>query len=187
MKYKIYTLNRNDIPFYVGCTTLSLKDRHKSNKCERQDNSFVTELLEETNDPKDEIYWIQQHQCWGFELENKELIIGYRHADEHKKKISDALIGRIITKQHALNISKALKGIKRGPMSDEHKLKHKISGLKARGTKEQRELTSKRSIERYKDPEQRELSRKITLERYKDPEERKKHSLRMKKWWAERR
>lgn len=132
-KIYIYTLSRDDIPFYVGATT-NVYNRKKSHRHYRaNDDSYTFDVIDITLDESMEQYWVQQLQVWGFELENRQLVLGgYVVNDLHKEKI------RIQTKL-------------------------------SRGTKEQRLISSIDSRKRYQDPEAR-----------------KKHSDRMKLWWAER-
>lgn len=132
-KIYIYTLSRNNIPFYVGATT-NIYNRKKSHKHYRSNESGYTfDVIDITLDESLEQYWVHQLQSWGFDLENRQLILGgYIVDDLHKEKI------RIQTKL-------------------------------SRGTKEQRLISSNDSKKRYESIEAR-----------------KKHSDRMKLWWAER-
>jgi group I intron endonuclease len=50
-------------------------------------------------------------------------LIGQKHTEERKKFLSEKLKGRRFSVEHRQKISKALMGIKRGPMSDEQKEK----------------------------------------------------------------
>ena len=49
--------------------------------------------------------------------------LGKNHSEETKEKISKSNTGKIVTKQHSLNISIAKKGKKRKPFTEEHKKK----------------------------------------------------------------
>ena len=85
----IYTLSRNDVPFYVGITW-DAKSRHRSHRS-IQDEPFDFEILEETNDRSMEKYWIQQFETWGFDLEN----------------ITDTLGGEVYKRELTSRVSRA--------------------------------------------------------------------------------
>ena len=67
---KIYILERNGIPFYVGKAKDSTRRKHSHRKTYGLDiQSYV---IDEVEDWKFwESYWIEQFRCWGFKLENK--------------------------------------------------------------------------------------------------------------------
>ena len=67
---KIYILERNGIPFYVGKAKDSTRRKHSHRKTYGLDiQSYV---IDEVEDWKFwESYWIEQFKCWGFKLENK--------------------------------------------------------------------------------------------------------------------
>ena len=148
MAESVYTLNRNNKPFYVGCTTMPLKHRLYAHKFKNRFTwPYTIELLDDGND---EQYWIHQFQAWGFELENEHLVIGYSMTEKQKQKISKGTL--------------------------EH--------FKKPGAKEK---VRDGQLKRFADnPEHRKGVSERTTERYKDPEARKKHSDRMKLWWAAR-
>ena len=67
---KIYILERNGIPFYVGKAKDSTRRKHSHRRTYGLDiQSYV---IDEVEDWKFwESYWIEQFRCWGFKLENK--------------------------------------------------------------------------------------------------------------------
>lgn len=67
---KIYILEKNGIPFYVGKAKDSTRRKNAHKKTFGLDiQSYV---IDEVEDWKFwENYWIEQFKCWGFKLENK--------------------------------------------------------------------------------------------------------------------
>ena len=67
---KIYVLEKNGIPFYVGKAKDSTRRKHSHRRTYGLDiQSYV---IDEVEDWKFwESYWIEQFRCWGFKLENK--------------------------------------------------------------------------------------------------------------------
>ena len=133
----IYTLSENNIPFYIGISD-DLDDRLR-----RHRNNFGKErnlTIEKLDDSDDEEFWIQQFQVWGFTLVNQRMTLGgQKFSEAHKRKLADrktgvkrsiesrriqskAQMGHITSKETRKKISESQKGIKRGPMSEQHKL-----------------------------------------------------------------
>jgi len=116
---RIYYLSRNGIPFYIGKTKGNWRKRIHLKT--HGDIEYV-----EVDEVKDseykfwEKYWIDQFKQWGFILENKNNGGGgpTSYTEEQKLKMR---------KPHkegtGEKISKKLKGIKRGPLSEETKQK----------------------------------------------------------------
>jgi len=67
---KIYVLEKNGIPFYVGKAKDLTRRKHSHRRTYGLDiQSYV---IDEVEDWKFwESYWIEQFRCWGFKLENK--------------------------------------------------------------------------------------------------------------------
>lgn len=67
---KIYVLEKNGVPFYVGKAKDSTRRKHSHRRTYGLDiQSYV---IDEVEDWKFwESYWIEQFRCWGFKLENK--------------------------------------------------------------------------------------------------------------------
>jgi len=124
----IYFLHKGDeIPFYVGKTTLKNKSQRITDHRNKFGSDTCFEILEEINslDKEDwkplECYWISQLKCWGFKLENQNGGGGgpttFKHKQETKDKIRKSLEGKIKgntsirTKETLLRQSKASKGI----------------------------------------------------------------------------
>jgi predicted GIY-YIG superfamily endonuclease len=69
---KIYVLERNGIPFYIGKTIQEIKDRYYTHG-NRKTNSEIIEI-DCVNDNEWrfwESWYIELYKSWGFELENK--------------------------------------------------------------------------------------------------------------------
>ena len=69
---KIYVLERNGIPFYIGKTIQEIKDRYYTHGS-RKTNSEIIEI-DCVNDDEWrfwESWYIELYKSWGFELENK--------------------------------------------------------------------------------------------------------------------
>ena len=67
---KIYILERNGIPFYVGKAKDAIRRKHAHRKTYGLD--IQSYIIDEVEDWKYwESYWIQQFKQWGFKLENK--------------------------------------------------------------------------------------------------------------------
>ena len=102
----IYFLHRgNEIPFYVGKTTLKNRSQRITDHKVRFGSNIYFEILEEIEslDKKQwkplECYWISQFKTWGFKLENQNGGGGgpvtFSHKKETKDKIRNSLKGKI--------------------------------------------------------------------------------------------
>lgn len=70
----IYFLTKNNIPFYVGKTTLHFCKKREYKHKEKYGFNIKMEIIEEVeyqNWKFWECYWIEQFKQWGFQLENK--------------------------------------------------------------------------------------------------------------------
>lgn len=90
----IYILYKNEIPFYIGKTTNSLRKREREHQY-KYGYDIVLETLDECRNDKQiwkplECYWIQQFKAWGFELVNQNEGGGgpELHSKESRLKIS---------------------------------------------------------------------------------------------------
>jgi len=105
-------------------------------------------------------------------------------SDEHKKKLSEAAKKRKRTPEH---IQKLHDGRRNSKNSEEHKEILRNNWL---GKKHSEKAKKKMSEAKLNDPENHERMKraaKISAEnRQNNPEYSKKHSERMKQWWAER-
>lgn len=117
---KIYFLHiGNNIPFYVGETSKSLKKRLNDHK-RKYGNHIKIELIEEVEDWRFwEAYWIQQFKTWGFKLTNKNNGGGGcekgtpKHTFESRKKIGEARKGKSLSAETKLKQSISNTGISR--------------------------------------------------------------------------
>jgi predicted GIY-YIG superfamily endonuclease len=128
---KIYILERNNIPFYVGKTLQEIKDRYYTHG-DRKVNSKIIEIdcVDDNEWRFWESWYIELFKSWGFELENKNKGGGGRgpgwisppernakikaslqnhsqyYTDEVKEKISKGNKGKLkpFTKEHQQNI-----------------------------------------------------------------------------------
>lgn len=119
---RIYILEKNEIPFYIGKTKGSWrKNRHKKTFGESI-NFFEIDLVEDNKSNFWEKYYISLFKTWGFELKNKNNGGGgpLKYTENQKQKMR---------KPHkegtGKKISEALTGRKRGPQSEETKNKVK--------------------------------------------------------------
>ena len=69
---KIYILERNGVPFYVGKTLQEIKERFYTHK-DKKENSEITEIdcVDDNEWRFWESWYIELFKSWGFELENK--------------------------------------------------------------------------------------------------------------------
>ena len=69
---KIYVLERNRVPFYIGKTIQEIKDRYYTHGS-RKTNSEIIEIdcVEDNEWRFWESWYIELYKSWGFELENK--------------------------------------------------------------------------------------------------------------------
>ena len=67
---KIYILEKNGIPFYVGKAKNIIRRKHSHTRTYGLDIQLY--IIDEVKDWKYwECYWIEQFKQWGFKLENK--------------------------------------------------------------------------------------------------------------------
>ena len=134
---KIYVLEKNGIPFYVGKAKDSTRRKHAHRRTFGLD--IQSHIIDEVEDWKFwESYWIEQFKCWGFKLENKNNGGGgpSSYTEEQKQKmrgprpgtgnkISKTLKERnhsqYYTEEVKTKISQGTKG-KPKPFSDTHKI-----------------------------------------------------------------
>jgi predicted GIY-YIG superfamily endonuclease len=128
---KIYILERNNIPFYVGKTLQEIKDRYYTHG-DKKTNSKIIEIdcVDDNEWRFWESWYIELFKSWGFKLENKNNGGGGRgpgwisppernakikaslqnhsqyYTDEVKEKISKGNKGKLkpFTKEHQQNI-----------------------------------------------------------------------------------
>jgi hypothetical protein len=69
---KIYILERNGVPFYVGKTLQEIKERFYTHK-DKKENSEITEIdcVDDNEWRFWESWYIELFKSWGFKLENK--------------------------------------------------------------------------------------------------------------------
>ena len=124
---KIYVLERNGMPFYIGKTIQEIKDRYYTHG-NRKINSEIIEI-DCVNDDEWrfwESWYIELFKTWGFELENKNNGGGGRgpgwiSPPERNAKIKASMKNhsQYYTKEVRQRISEGNKVLK--PFSDEHK------------------------------------------------------------------
>lgn len=128
---KIYILERNGVPFYVGKTLQEIKERFYTHK-DKKENSEIFEIdcVDDSEWRFWESWYIELFKSWGFELENKNNGGGGRgpgwisspernakikasmknhsqyYTDEVRKKISSSNKGKSkpFTKEHQQNM-----------------------------------------------------------------------------------
>jgi len=67
---KIYVLEKNSVPFYIGKAKDATRRKHAHRRTYGLD--IQSYIIDEVEDWKFwESYWIEQFKCWGFKLENK--------------------------------------------------------------------------------------------------------------------
>jgi len=102
---KIYVLEKNGIPFYVGKAKDSIRRKHAHKRTFGLD--IQSYIIDEVEDWKFwESYWIEQFKQWGFKLENKNNGGGgpSSYTEEQKQKMRKSRI-----KGTGNKISKTLK------------------------------------------------------------------------------
>ena len=117
---RIYFLHTGDnIPFYVGETSKSLKKRLNDHK-RKYGSKIDIELIEEVEDWRFwESYWIYQFKAWGYKLTNKNSGGGgcekgtSKHTLESRKKIGAPRKGKSLSDKTKLKQSISNKGISR--------------------------------------------------------------------------
>jgi hypothetical protein len=103
---KIYILERNEVPFYVGKAKDVIRRKHKHTQTYGDD--IILTVIDEVEDWKYwEEYWIEQFKAWGFTLLNQNKGGGgpERYTEEQKQKMKKPRKEGTGDK-----ISKALKG-----------------------------------------------------------------------------
>jgi hypothetical protein len=103
---KIYILERNGVPFYVGKAKDVIRRKHKHTQTYGDD--IILTVIDEVEDWKCwEEYWIEQFKAWGFTLLNQNKGGGgpERYTEEQKQKMKKPRKEGTGDK-----ISKALKG-----------------------------------------------------------------------------
>jgi hypothetical protein len=120
---KIYILERNRVPFYIGKTKGNWRENKHKLKFGEDINFIEIDTVEDCEWLFWEKYYISLYKSWGFILVNKNNGGGgpEQYTEEQKQKMR---------KPHkegtGEKISKALTGIKRGPQSEETKQKIKL-------------------------------------------------------------
>ncbi len=117
---RIYFLHTgNNIPFYVGETSKTLKKRLNDHK-RKYGSNIKIELLEEVVDWRFwESYWIYQFKAWGYKLTNKNNGGGGcekgtpKHTLESRKKIGEPRKGKSLSIETRLKQSISNTGISR--------------------------------------------------------------------------
>lgn len=71
MKIYLYFLIENEIPYYVGLTTIP-KRRYSKEK--KKHLTIIEEYSDRVSANKSEMYWVEQLNAWGFKLNNKDLV-----------------------------------------------------------------------------------------------------------------
>lgn len=130
---RIYFLHIGDnIPFYVGETSKTLKKRLNDHK-RKYGNHIKIELLEEVEDWRFwESYWICQFKTWGYKLTNKNNGGGGcekgtpKHTLESRKKIGEPRKGKPLSIETRLKQSISNKGISRNK-GNSYAKGHKLS------------------------------------------------------------
>lgn len=130
---RIYFLHMGDnIPFYVGETSKTLKKRLNDHK-RKYGNHIKIELLEEVEDWRFwESYWIYQFKAWGYILTNKNNGGGGcekgtpKHTFESRKKIGEPRKGKPLSIETRLKQSISNKGISRNK-GNSYAKGHKLS------------------------------------------------------------
>jgi hypothetical protein len=121
---RIYILERNNIPFYVGKTLQEVKDRHYTHG-DKKENSKIVEIdcVEDDEWRFWESWYIGLIKSWGFVLENKNDGGGGRgpgwiSSDERNEKIKQNRKGKGLGPNP--KISEGNKG-KSKPFTEEHR------------------------------------------------------------------
>jgi predicted GIY-YIG superfamily endonuclease len=124
---KIYILERNGVPFYVGKTLQKIKERFYTHK-DKKINSEITEIdcVDDNEWRFWESWYIELFKSWGFELENKNNGGGGRgpgwiSPPERNAKIKTSMKNhsQYYTDDVRKKISKGNKGISK-PFTEDH-------------------------------------------------------------------
>jgi hypothetical protein len=123
----IYVLERNGVPFYIGKTIQTLKNRYYTHGDKKNSEIYELDIVEDNKWRFWESWYIELYKSWGFILENKNNGGGGRgpgwiSSIERNNKIKMALKNhsKYYTKEVRQKISDANKNIPR-PFSKEHK------------------------------------------------------------------
>lgn len=148
MSVKIYYLENNGVPFYVGKTTRDNERNrlyaHRHSKQKQIDNLIVIDEVPESEWKFWESWYIYLFRSWGFNLENKNDGGGGPTyvSEERKIQIKNKLIGGKRTEETKQKMRKpkssSVKGKKHGlygkPKSEEHKKNKSIAAKKINGS-----------------------------------------------------
>ncbi len=110
---KIYILEKNNVPFYVGKAKNTVRRVHKHYIKFGED--IHLEIIDEVKESEWkywESFWIEQFKVWGFKLENKNKGGGgpTKWTEEQRTRINPSRINKIINhKTRGKSISKTLK------------------------------------------------------------------------------
>ena len=131
---KIYVLEKNCIPFYIGKAKNTIRRKHSHAKTYGLD--IQLHIIDEVEDWKFwECYWIEQFKQWGFKLENKNNGGGgpSSYTEEQKQKMrkprkegTGAKISKVLKGNHSKYYTESVRQkISEGnkipkPFSDEH-------------------------------------------------------------------
>lgn len=95
------------------------KNIHLQRAFNKNPNAFIMVMIEKVNDPENltptEQKWMidlnvhEKTVCYNI-LNEANSLLGFKHSDETKRKISELQIGKKLTKEHKKNISEGCKG-----------------------------------------------------------------------------
>jgi hypothetical protein len=134
MRVKIYILERNGIPYYVGKTIQSLQERLYTHDKNRKKDSDIIEIddVDESEWEFWESHYIWLFRSWGFILENKNFggggrESGWESTPERNNKISQNRKGKGLGSNP--KISEKTKGIPK-PFTEKHRKNMEIAKRK---------------------------------------------------------
>jgi hypothetical protein len=133
MSVKIYILERNGIPYYVGKTIQSLQERLYTHKGNRKNDSIIEiDNVDESEWEFWESHYIFLYRSWGFILENKNFggggrESGWESTTERNQKISQNRKGKGLGPNP--KISEKNKGKSR-PFTEDHRKNMEIAKRK---------------------------------------------------------
>jgi hypothetical protein len=94
----IYTLEENNVPYYIGYTTRTIKERKREHKhkLKKQITQVIIDEVEDDECKYWEKFWIAQYKNWGFKLINKNKGGGgvEKHTEQTKKQIGNSMKGQ---------------------------------------------------------------------------------------------
>tara|TARA_B110000977_G_C10909581_1_gene428683 strand:+ start:271 stop:885 length:615 start_codon:yes stop_codon:yes gene_type:complete len=94
----IYALEENNVPYYIGYTTRTIRERKREHKhkLKKQITQVIIDEVEDSEWRYWEKFWIEQYINWGFKLINKNKGGGgvEKHTELSKKKIGDSMRGQ---------------------------------------------------------------------------------------------